>query len=150
LGASWESALVFGRILATTDGTEASVRGVEVAARLTARDGSELLVLTAVSMPPQVAAAAATDEHAIESHLERMAQESLASAIDVLKRMEVGAEVKAVLGPAEEVIVAEARSSAADLVIMGRRSRYQPQDVILGSVSYRVARHVTVPIMLVP
>jgi nucleotide-binding universal stress UspA family protein len=142
--------LVFKRILATTDGTDASVRGVEVAARLAARDRCELLLLTAVSMPAQIAAAAATDEHAIESHLERMAQESLAPAIDVLRRMEVGAEVKAVLGPAEEVIVAETRFSAADLVVMGRRSRYQPQDLILGSVSFRVARHVTVPIMLVP
>jgi nucleotide-binding universal stress UspA family protein len=141
---------VFSRILATTDGTEASLRGVEVAARLAARDGCELLLLTAVSVSPQAAAAASTDEHVIESQLELMAQESLAPAVDMLRRMQVGAEVKAILGPAEEVILAEAKSNSVDLVIMGRRSRYGPKDVILGSVSYRVARHLLVPIMLVP
>jgi len=102
--------LVFGRILAATDGTDAWVRGVERAATLIARDGcEELLLLTAVSMPLQIAAAAATDEYVIESHVERMAQESLAPAIDVLRRMKVGAKVKAALGLAEEVVVAAAR-----------------------------------------
>jgi nucleotide-binding universal stress UspA family protein len=90
------------------------------------------------------------DQRTIEDHLERMAQESLAPAIGVLQRMRVGAEVKAVMGPAPEVILAELESSAADLVVMGRRSRYEPKDFILGSVSYRVARHVAVPILLVP
>jgi nucleotide-binding universal stress UspA family protein len=33
---------------------------------------------------------------------------------------------------------------------MGRRSRYEPKDLVLGSVSDRVARHVKVPILLVP
>jgi nucleotide-binding universal stress UspA family protein len=148
--ATREPRLVFARILATTDGTEASLRGVEVAARMVARDHCEMLVLTAVSVPQQVANAAATDQRAIENHLERMAQESLAPAIAVLRRMKVGAMVKAVMGPAPEVILAELESSAADLVVMGRRSRYEPKDLILGSVSYRVARHVTVPILLVP
>ena len=141
--------MVFKRILATTDGAAASIRGVEVAAKMAARDGCELLLLTAVSVSPQ-AAAASTDERAIERHLERIAQDSLAPAIEVLRNMKVGAAVKAVMGPAEEVIAAEARSNSVDLVVMGRRSRYEPRDVILGSVSYRVARHVTVPIMLVP
>jgi nucleotide-binding universal stress UspA family protein len=65
--------------------------------------------------------------------------------------MGVGAEVKVVVGPAAEAIVAEAESSNADLIIMGLRSRYeQPKDVILGSVSSRVAHRVRVPILLVP
>ena len=145
-----EPPLVFKRILATTDGTEASLRGVEVAAQMVARDQCEMLLLTAVSVPQQVAQAAATDQRAIENHLERMAQEALAPAVAVLRRVRVGAEIKAVMGPAPEVILSELESCAADLVVMGRRSRYEPKDLILGSVSYRVARHVRVPILLVP
>jgi nucleotide-binding universal stress UspA family protein len=41
-------------------------------------------------------------------------------------------------------------SSGADLIVMGRRSRYEPKDLVLGSVSYRVAHHVKAPILLVP
>ncbi|OFW65709.1 MAG: hypothetical protein A2Y74_09640 [Actinobacteria bacterium RBG_13_63_9] len=142
--------MVCKRILAATDGTEASLRGVEAVARMVARDRSEMLLLTAVSLPQYVAEAAAMDQRAIESHLERMAQESLAPAIAVLRRMRVGAEIKAVMGPAPEVIFAELESSAADLVVMGRRSRYEPKGFIPGRVSHRVARHVAVPILLVP
>ncbi len=64
--------------------------------------------------------------------------------------MGVGAEVKVVVGPPAETILAEIEASGADLVVMGRRSRYEPKDLILGSVSYRVSRHVKVPILLVP
>ena len=41
------------------------------------------------------------------------------------------------------------QASKADLVVIGRRERYNPR-TILGSVSYRVSRHVRVPILLVP
>jgi len=149
-GTKRESLLVFKRILVATDGTEGSLRGVGLAARMVARDRCEMLLLTAVSLPQQVAAAAATDQRAIENHLERMTQEALAPAIALLRRLRVGAEIKAVMGAAPEVILAELDSTAADLVVMGRRSRYEPKDFILGSVSYRVARHVAVPILLVP
>jgi len=58
--------------------------------------------------------------------------------------------VKAVVGPAAEAILTEIEASGADLIVMGRRSRMEPKDLILGDVSYRVARHVKVPILLVP
>jgi nucleotide-binding universal stress UspA family protein len=142
--------VTFSRILATTDGTEASLRGVEVAAEMAAREKAEFVLLTAVSVPQQVAVSTASDRRALENYAERMAQESLEPAVRLLQRMGVGGEVKAVLGAAPEAILAEIDSSNADLVVMGRRSRYEPKDLILGSVSYRVARHVKVPILLVP
>jgi nucleotide-binding universal stress UspA family protein len=142
--------VIFARILATTDGTEASLRGVEVAAQMVAQCQSEFVLLTAVSVPQHVALAATMDQRAIEGFVERMTQESLGPAIEVLRRMGVGAEVKAIVGPAPEVILAEIDAVSADLLVMGRRSRYEPKDLILGSVSYRVARHARVPILIVP
>ena len=57
-----------------------------------------------------------------------------------------------IAGNAEKVRRARAEAAAlgADLVVMGRNSRYEPKDLILGSVSYRVARHARVPVLLVP
>jgi nucleotide-binding universal stress UspA family protein len=142
--------LSFTRVLATSDGTEAALRGVEVAAQLAERFQCELLVVTAVALPQHVALAATMDHRSIDAYVERMAQVAIAPTVEVLRRLGVGAEIKAIVGPAPEVILGELASSGADLVVMGRRSRYEPKDLILGSVSYRVARHVPVPILLVP
>jgi nucleotide-binding universal stress UspA family protein len=142
--------LIFGRILATTDGSEASLRGVDVAAKMAAQDSAEFVLLTAVSVPQQVVLAATMDQRAIERYVERMAQEALSPAIEILRRVGVGAEIKVVVGPASEVILSEVDSMRVDLVVMGRNARYELKDLVLGTVSYRVARHVRVPVLLVP
>jgi nucleotide-binding universal stress UspA family protein len=111
--------------------------------------GAELLVLTVVSMPDWLARQK-VEQGSMEAYVESVAQKSLQAALDLLRREGVGAEVKVVVGPAPESILAEVNASGADLVIMGRRSRDEPKDLVLGSVSDRVARHVKVPILLVP
>jgi nucleotide-binding universal stress UspA family protein len=142
--------LIFDRIMAAVDGTEVSLRGVRVAAEMAARYDAELLLFTAISVPQHLVLAATMDQRMIGSYIERLAQDSLASAVALLREEGVGAAVKAVVGPPAETILAEIEASHADLVVMGRRSRYEPKDLILGSVSYRVSRHVRVPILLVP
>jgi nucleotide-binding universal stress UspA family protein len=142
--------LIKQRALAAVDETEASARAVLVAARLVETSGAELVLLTAVSVPQHMVLTANMDERSIHRYLERNAQESLASALAVLRQEGVGAEVKVVYGPPAETILAEVENSRADLVVMGRGSRTEPKDFLLGSVSDRVARNVKVPILLVP
>jgi nucleotide-binding universal stress UspA family protein len=141
--------MVFTRIFVPTDGTEASLRALDVATQLVARYGAELEVVTVVSVPDWVARQ--NMEHgAIEAYVEGTARKSLEEPIALLRREGVGAELKVLVGPAPESIVMEAESSGADLVVMGRRGRDEPKDLLLGSVSDRVARHLKVPILLVP
>ena len=152
VGSSWagDTNVIFTRILAATDGTEVALRGVEMAARMAARDNAEFLLLTAISLPQHLVLSANMGQRSVHGVAERMAQESLTPALAVLERWGVGAEVKMVIGPPAESILAEIETSGADLVIMGRRTRVEPKDLILGDVSYRVARRVAVPILLVP
>ncbi len=138
------------RIMATTDGTGSSLRAVEAAAQLVAHYQAEFVVVTAVSVPQHVAMAANMDRQTVDSYVELMAQESLGPAVELLRKMGVGAEIKAIVGAAPETILAEIEATRVDLVVMGRGTRYQPKDLILGSVSYRVARRVKAPILLVP
>jgi nucleotide-binding universal stress UspA family protein len=141
--------MVFTRIVVPTDGTEASLRGLVVAAQLAAGYSAELLVVTAVSVPDWLARQ--NMEHgAIEAYVESNAQKCLEEPVALLRREGVGAEVKVVVGGAPESILMEIEQSGADLVVMGRRGRDEPKDLVLGSVSDRVARHVKVPILLVP
>lgn len=142
--------MIIHRVLAATDGTEAAVRGVAAAAELVGSSHAEFVLLTAVSVPQHMVLTANMDERSIHQYLERTAQEVLTSALDVLRREGVGAEVKVVFGPPPETILAEVEATRADLVVMGRGSRTEPKDFLLGSVSDRVARNVKVPILLVP
>ncbi len=142
--------MIIHRILAVTDGTEASLRGVLAAAQLVEEIHAEFVLLTAVPVQQHMILTANMDERSIHQYLERTAQETLTSALDVLRREGVGAEVKVVYGPPPETILAEIETSRADLVVMGRGSRTEPKDFLLGSASDRVARSVRVPILLVP
>lgn len=142
--------MIFRRILAATDGSEASTRGVSAAAQMAARYEAELLLITAVSVPEHVVRGATIECRTLEDYVERLAREMLDSGIAVLKRVGVGAEIKVLIGPPAETVVAETASSGADLVIMGRRSRTEPKDLLLGSVTDRIARNVNVPVLLVP
>ncbi len=142
--------MIFERILVASDGTDASFRGVKVAAQMVARYQAELLLLTVVTVPQQVVLAATMNQRTIEGYIERLAQDSLRAAVAFLRERCIGAEVKVAVGPPAETILSEIESSGADLVIMGRKSRDEPKDLILGSVSYRVSRHVRIPILLVP
>ena len=149
-GITGDRSVIFERVLAATDGTAASLRGVEIAAQLVARYEAEFMLVTAVSVSQNVLLAANMDGPTVEMYVERMAREVLESAMAVLRRGGVGAEVKIVFGPLPESILAEIEGCRPDLVVMGRRSRDEPKDLVLGSVSDRVARHVRVPILLVP
>ncbi len=142
--------MIFDRIMVAVDGTDVSLRAVRVAAEMAARYKSEFVIVTVVSVPQHLMLSANMDQRAIGTYIERLAQGSLAGAIALLREVGVGAEIKAVVGPPAETILSEIESSGADLLVMGRRNRYEPKDLILGSVSYRVSRHVRVPILLVP
>jgi nucleotide-binding universal stress UspA family protein len=141
--------MVFTRICVATDGTEASLRALDLAAQIAGRYSAELLVVTAVSVPEWVARRN-MEYGGVEAYVEANALRAFEPVVALLKRAGVGAELKVVVGPAPDTLLAEIERSSADLVIMGRRSRDEPKDFVLGSVSDRVARHVKVPILLVP
>ena len=144
------SKLIVSRILVASDGTDVSLRGVTAAADLATRYGAELILMTAVPIPQHVVTAAKLHGQTVEQYVERMADEALGTSVAFLKEQGVGAEVKVAIGNPAETVVAEAAASRADLVVMGRRGRVEPKDLVLGSVSDRVARNIAVPILLVP
>jgi nucleotide-binding universal stress UspA family protein len=136
--------------MATTDGSEASIRGVKAALDIVARYGAEFVLLTVVSVPQSLAIASHMDEHIVNDYVEQIAQEGLRPALTALGESLLGAEVKVVVGSPSEVIVEQAAACHADLVVMGRRHWADVKEFVLGSVSNRVARNITVPLLLVP
>jgi hypothetical protein len=88
--------MVFSRIAVPTDGTDASLRGLEVAMQMAARYHAELMVITAVPVPDWIVRQR-VEHGAIEAYVEGAAQKSLRAAIAVLLREGIGAEVKVVV-----------------------------------------------------
>jgi nucleotide-binding universal stress UspA family protein len=141
--------MIFTRILVPTDGTETSLRALDAAVQLAVRYEAELVVVTAVAVPDWLARQN-MEYGGIEAYVEGNARKSFEPAVAALRQAGVGAELKVVVGPIPESLVAEISRTQADLVVMGRRGRDDPKDLVLGSVSDRVARHVKVPLLLVP
>gem|GEM_PF-1106899 len=145
-----DAEMIFGRILVATDGTEAAQRGVELAASLAARDEAELLLLATVHVPYHVVRAANWDPSTVHRYVEKLARQHLASAVEHLKAGRIGAEVKVLVGPPVEVLLTEIETAKPDLVVIGRGTWVEPKDLVLGSVSTRVAQQAKVPVLLVP
>ena len=141
--------MTYTRILVPTDGTEASLRALDHAVQAASLHSAELIVVTVVSVPDWLARQT-MDHGGIEAYVENNAQKSLEPTVALLRQAGVGAELKVVVGSAPESILAEIQNTQPDLIVMGRRGRDEPKDLLLGSVSDRVARHVKVPILLVP
>jgi nucleotide-binding universal stress UspA family protein len=141
--------MIYTRIFVPTDGTEASLRALDHAVQTAYLYSAELIVVTVVSVPDWLARQT-MDYGGIEAYVECNAQKSLEPAVVLLRQAGVGAELKVVVGPAPESILVEIQNTQPDLIVMGRRGRDEPKDLLLGSVSDRVARHVKVPILLVP
>jgi nucleotide-binding universal stress UspA family protein len=141
--------MFFSRIFTPTDGTEVSLRALDFAAKLALHCSAELIVVTAVSVPDWLARQN-MDFGGIEDYVETAARKRFEPVVSLLTQVGVGAELKAVVGPAPESLLAEIENRKPDLVVMGKRGRDEPKDLVLGSVSDRLARHVKVPILLVP
>lgn len=142
--------MIFGRILVATDGTEAAQRGVELAVDLAGRDQAELVILAPIHVPPHMVLTANLDPRALHRYVEKLACQYLAGAVEYLGKKGVGAEVKVPVGPPVEMILAEIDTARPDLVVIGRADWVEPKDLILGSVSSRVAQQAKVPVLLVP
>jgi nucleotide-binding universal stress UspA family protein len=145
-----KTVLIFRRILVASDGTEVALRGVAVAADLALQHEAELILMTAVPISQHMVVTSRLEGRTVPHSVERTAAEALSSSIALLKEQRVGAEVRVVIGAPEESVAAEAVSSGADLVVMGRRQRVEPKDLLLGSVSDRVVRRLAIPILLIP
>ena len=141
---------MFQRILVTTDGSEPALRAVHLAGGMTKEQGATLFLLTVTSIPQSLVMATGLGDNVIQEYVDESSGEALRPALAALKELGVDAEVRIEMGSAAEVILDEATDLGADLVVMGKRGMGEFKGLLLGSVSSRVAHHLTVPVMLVP
>ena len=141
---------MFRRILVPTDGSESALRAARLAATMAGEQGAEVVLLTVVSVPQSLVMVAGIQQDVVEEYIEQVGGDALAAAEAVFREAGVGVETKVEVGIASEVIVQQAQALGADVVVMGRRGLGGLHSILVGSVSGRVAHHLSVPLLLVP
>ena len=143
------------RILLAVDGSRSSDRARDLVAALPAHEGSHVRIISvvpAMSDPVGIAWAPVydreterVDEKALQTHRDALeaAEREIRSA-----RSDLVIETVLVRGRAASLIVEEARSMPADLVVVGHRGHGRWESILLGSVSAEVVDHAPCPVLV--
>jgi nucleotide-binding universal stress UspA family protein len=144
---------MYRRILVPVDGSDAAGLGLAEAARLARSLGATLRVVHVVD-DELAFAAPEFAMHSIErlgrmrAHGREIVEQALAAARASGATAE-GACLDVIGEPAGAAIAAEARRSAADLIVLGTHGRRGIRRLVLGSDAEHVVRTATVPVLVV-
>jgi nucleotide-binding universal stress UspA family protein len=140
---------MYDAILVPTDGSETAERALDTAANLARTHDSALHVVSVVDLAAHPDASMADTGPAYEA-LEEAGQRSLDRAVDRMEEAGVGTvEASLLSGEPASSIVASADERDVDLVVMGTHGRSGIGRLLLGSVTERVLRETTVPVLVV-
>jgi nucleotide-binding universal stress UspA family protein len=137
----------FTNILVAYDGSEHSRKALDMAVKVALCSNCKLTVLYAFDAVPHILGDDET-EHFIERAISK-GREKLVEATRHLRDLGVESTTAIVEGPAAEAILRVANVEGCDLIVIGSRGLGMVQGLLLGSVSYRVLHHATIPVLVV-
>jgi len=127
------------------DGSDDAARALDWAIALARPTGARVVAVHALGLLDRIGDARVVTG----THREAITREFTDRWCAALDRADVPADRIAVDGPPAEVVLAVARSEAADLVVVGERG-VGGTAAELGSTSRRVLASTTVPVLVVP
>ncbi len=144
---------MYKKILVPLDGSDTANIAAGHAVELAAKTGAEVTLFHVIpALPPYVNR---YGEHLggayqqIHSELEATGEDILKKARENLANSGVKLDVKILWGNPAEEICSEAREGNYDLIVMGSRGLGEIKGFIMGSVSNRVVRHASTPVLIV-
>jgi nucleotide-binding universal stress UspA family protein len=137
----------FTNILVAYDGSDHSRTALATAVKIAQGFHGRLTILHAFDKVPLILG---DDETArfIERAMSK-GRDRLAEAALLLRDSGVEFNTIIVESPAAEAILRVADVEGCDLIVMGSRGLGMVQGLLLGSVSYRVLHHATIPVLIV-
>lgn len=140
---------MFHRILVPLDGSARAAQAIPVAARIARSEGGSLVLLSAIprlddwgwqESPPLSPEAQAEEQEKVAAELTALVSSSLLEGIDIVQEV--------VQGSPAATILASAQLQQIDLVVMCSHGRTGMKRWALGSVAQKVARHSSVPVLI--
>lgn len=144
---------MYKKILVAVDGSATSLRGLEEAFRVAKATGGQLLlvhVLNTLILESEIASTAYYQ--ALATTIRDSGSKILEHAATLAREAGVPFEQKMIdkIGArASDEIVAQARDSRADLIVMGTHGRKGLTRLVMGSDAELVLRHSPVPVLMV-
>ncbi len=137
---------MFKRIVAATDFSESSRRGVDLAVDLARLHGAELVLLHVIEpfIPPYPIALAPEP-----GTLEGAARAALETELSQVREVLPAARGELLRGSPSHELTKFAEEQGADLLVIGTHGRKGPSRWILGSVAERVVRSSRAPVLTV-
>lgn len=143
---------MYKQILVPVDGSQTALSALHEAVRIASACGAQLFVVHVIDPYPFLGVGAdyAVGQSEYLADATRNANTALNAALAVAQQAGVSAESATVEGhAAEEGILASAKTSGADLIVMGSHGRRGIEKLLLGSVTQRVLQDARVPVLVV-
>jgi nucleotide-binding universal stress UspA family protein len=140
-------------ILVPVDGSESSAVAAQHAADLASKLGSELSLFHVVpSLPPYLDAAPerlSSIQQSIMDEYMKQGKTILNKAKDSLAAYGLNIQTIIAVGSPADEIIKKTKKQNYELVVMGSRGLGGIKGALMGSVSSRVARHASCPVLIV-
>ena len=142
---------MFKHIIIPIDGSDFSLKAVDLAASLAKEQRAACTVITVVDVIPAAALAAATPDlvNAWLKTLEEQAEIAVNEAAGRMRAAGVEANAEVAKGFPPDVILQVAQQHRADLIVMGSHGRSGLRRLFLGSVAESVLRASSIPVLIV-
>ncbi|WP_349408460.1 universal stress protein [Pseudalkalibacillus sp. SCS-8] len=138
---------MFTQILLATDGSEHAMRAAEKASIIA--NANQQAKVTIVYVIDGATSKSDVLSEGSKEAIEEKRKQRLQTTEDILRTHKINYEVKVLRGEPGPTIVKHANDQAYDLVVIGSRGLNTFQEMVLGSVSHKVAKRVQCPVMIV-
>lgn len=138
---------MYKRLLVAADGSKNSIRAAEEAAKLAKlTDGASVEIIYVVDYSKSKSEVLQSQDGEL---LEAERRKQLIPVEDVFVKREIPYKLTMLHGDPGPAIVEYANKSTSDMVIVGSRGLNALQEMVLGSVSHKVAKRVDSPVLIV-
>ncbi|PRO64421.1 universal stress protein [Alkalicoccus urumqiensis] len=138
---------MFTHILLAADGSAHSVRACERAVFIAQKSNADITLIHVVDDLP--ARSDVADEEMRFREVPEHRKKRVDTIVHMLEKSGVSYTVHHIFGEPGPSIVRESKDRNADLVVLGSRGLNQFQQMVLGSVSHKVAKRAECPVMIV-
>ena len=139
---------MYKKILVPVDGSENSLKTLEHAVKLASVLGSQVTLVHVIAPLPSSVQGYITND--LVKEVQSFGLEVLQNAKESIPpQFNLEIETDLVYGDPSNEICDKAKNDQFDLIVIGSRGLSQIVSIIMGSVSRRVARHATCPVLIV-